>query len=199
MPPVENSPQRARFLGLGHSFTMTCPRLVPLLTEFSFGVEKCPLIQWEHMVKIAGGIVWNPKLGIVVVNQNHNSWSLPKGHVEPGEEILRAAMREIREETGIPESALSFLGELATYQRDRIQRDPGDTPEMREITLFLFKTTHEKLAPQDPMNPEARWVPIGDVSSLLTHPKDQAMFESLKKNIRVEFPLSPREEVLVTG
>ena len=65
------------------------------------------------MVKIAGGIVWNPKLGVVVVNQNHNSWSLPKGHVERGEELLPAAMREIREETGIPERKLTARGKLA--------------------------------------------------------------------------------------
>lgn len=135
------------------------------------------------MVKIAGGIVWNPKLGIIVVNQNHNSWSLPKGHVEQGEKLLPAAMREIREETGIPEKKLTMVSELATYERDRIQRDKNDTPEMRKITLFLFKTDHEKLAPEDPMNPEARWVGINDVSALLTHPKDKEMFESLKEQI----------------
>ncbi|OGZ09475.1 MAG: hypothetical protein A3D65_02435 [Candidatus Lloydbacteria bacterium RIFCSPHIGHO2_02_FULL_50_13] len=137
------------------------------------------------MVKIAGGIVWNPKLGVVVVNQNHNSWSLPKGHVERGEELLPAAMREIREETGIPERKLTARGKLAIYERDRIQRNHGDTPEIREITLFFFTTKHEKLAPEDPMNPEARWMPISEVSSLLTHPKDKAVFNSLKEKICV--------------
>jgi len=137
------------------------------------------------MVKIAGGIVWNPKLGIIVVNQNHNSWSLPKGHVEEGERLLSAARREIREETGIPEKNLTLVKKLATYERDRIQSDPGDTPEIREITLFLFTTKHEKLAPEDPMNPEALWIPANRVSTLLTHPKDKEMFESLKEKICV--------------
>lgn len=137
------------------------------------------------MVKIAGGIVWNPKLGIVVVNQNHNSWSLPKGHVERGEDLLPAAMREIREETGIPEHKLTPLGKLATYERDRIRRSPGDAPQIREITLYLFTTDHEHLAPEDPMNPEARWIAVDNVSDLLTHPKDRAIFESLKERITV--------------
>lgn len=135
------------------------------------------------MVKIAGGIVWNPKLGVVVVNQNHNSWSLPKGHVKDGEGLLQAAIREIREEAGIPKEKLVLLSKLTTYKRDRIARDPGDGPEIRAITLFLFKTNHEKLIPEDPMNPEARWVGIDDVSSLLTHPKDKEIFESLKGKI----------------
>jgi len=137
------------------------------------------------MVKIAGGVVWNPRLGIVVVNQSHNSWSLPKGHVEKGEELLSAALREIREETGIPEKKLTLIKELATYERDRIQRNVGDTPEMRTITLFLFTTTEEVLSPEDPVNPEAMWVPVNEVSSLLTHVKDKEIFESLKEQIPV--------------
>ncbi|MEK7118873.1 MAG: NUDIX domain-containing protein [Patescibacteria group bacterium] len=135
------------------------------------------------MVKIAGGVVWNPKLGIVVVNQNHNSWSLPKGHVNQGEELLAAALREICEETGVPQKELKLVGKLATYERDRIKRELGDMPEMRQITLFLFMTNHEMLAPEDPMNPEARWVKIDEVSSILTHPKDKEMFELLKRKI----------------
>ena len=48
----------------------------------------------------AGGIIINNQQ-TVIVNQNNDSWSLPKGHVEEGETVLRAAKREIFEETGI--------------------------------------------------------------------------------------------------
>ena len=44
---------------------------------------------------IATGVVVNKKGEVVVVNQNHNSWSLPKGHIEKGEDPLAAAKREI--------------------------------------------------------------------------------------------------------
>ena len=33
----------------------------------------------------------------MVVNQNHDSWSLPKGHIDEGEDKLTAAKREIFE------------------------------------------------------------------------------------------------------
>ena len=46
----------------------------------------------------AGGIIINELQEFVVVNQNHDSWSLPKGHVEKNETILDAAKREIYEE-----------------------------------------------------------------------------------------------------
>ena len=51
--------------------------------------------------KSAGGVVLNNKGEILIVNQHGNSWSLPKGHIEEGEEILEAAKRETYEESGI--------------------------------------------------------------------------------------------------
>lgn len=140
------------------------------------------------MVEIAGGVVINPKRGIAVVNQNNNSWSLPKGHKEAGEDDLSTAKREIYEETGIPEESLTLIKKLGAYERDRIMRNPTDTPEPRTITLFLFTTGEEVLSPIDPMNPSALWVPMKDVAGLLTHPKDKEYFDSIKNEIAVYFP-----------
>ena len=44
-------------------------------------------------VDCAGGIIINSNKEAVIVNQNHDSWSLPKGHVDEGETILEAAIR----------------------------------------------------------------------------------------------------------
>ena len=45
--------------------------------------------------------------------------------------------------------------------------------------LFLFSTKEEKLAPIDPHNPEARWVPVEEVSALLTNEVDREFFNSI--------------------
>lgn len=131
------------------------------------------------MIQIAGGVVWNKKLGIAVVNQNNNSWSLPKGHVEEGETHTEAAVREIEEETGIPAEMLTFIRPLDIYERDQIKRDVNQPTEMRTITMFLFTTSATTLKPLDPENPEARWVPINEVSLLLSHQKDRDFFDSI--------------------
>ena len=126
----------------------------------------------------AGGVVLNSKGEILVVNQNHNSWSLPKGHVDTGEDALEAAKREIYEESGI--ESLEYISELGRYERYRIGKNGGDDmTELKGITMFLFKTLLLKLAPIDSNNPEARWVRKEDVSALLTHPKDKEFFESI--------------------
>lgn len=128
----------------------------------------------------AGGVVINPEGKVLVVSQRGNSWSLPKGHIDPGEDALEAAKREIYEESGI--SKLELVRELGTYQRHRIGLNGrGESrTELKVITMFLFRTTETALKPIDPKNPEAVWVEKGKVARLLTHKKDKEFFRGLE-------------------
>lgn len=132
----------------------------------------------------AGGVIIGPGGKVAVVNQHGNSWSLPKGRLDPGEDRRQAAKREIREETGLKN--LKYIGELGTYQRHRIPLAEGavNKNEIKEITFFLYKTDEEKLEPQDPDNPEARWVEVGKVAGLLTHDADKKFFVSIIPDIK---------------
>ena len=126
----------------------------------------------------AGGVVLDPAGRVLVVSQHGTSWSLPKGHVEPGEDYLAAARREIYEESGVRE--LELVRELGSYRRHRIGRDGRDDPaELKTIHMFLFRARETELRPQDPDNPEALWVEQGRVAGLLTHPKDAEFFEGV--------------------
>ncbi len=125
----------------------------------------------------AGGIVLNKEGLVLVVSQNGNSWSLPKGHIDEGEDKFQAAIREIYEESGISE--LELIKELPSYERYRIGLDGGeDKSELKKIFMFLFKTKQEALKPLDPSNPEALWVKKEDVAGFLTHKKDKEFFLS---------------------
>jgi ADP-ribose pyrophosphatase YjhB (NUDIX family) len=128
----------------------------------------------------AGGVVTNDEGEVLVVSQRGTSWSLPKGHIDAGEEALDAARREIYEESGIRD--LELIRELGTYERHKIGVDGGDDrSELKVITMFLFRTSEKSLKPVDPDNPEARWVEKSKVALLLTHEKDREFFQ------RVEF------------
>ena len=63
-------------------------------------------IKNTQKVECAGGIIINQFNKIAIVNQNYDSWSLPKGHIDKGETAIDAAIREIYEETGIINPAL---------------------------------------------------------------------------------------------
>ena len=129
------------------------------------------------VVQCAGGIVINDENEVVVVNQNHDSWSLPKGHVDPGEDKLTTAIREIFEESGIKNP--EFIKPIGEFSRYRIGLDGNDDKsELKTITIFLFKSSQKKLEPQDPNNPIAKWISYENVADMLTHPKDKEFYLS---------------------
>jgi ADP-ribose pyrophosphatase YjhB (NUDIX family) len=108
-----------------------------------------------------------------------SSWSLPKGHIDPGEDPIAAAKREIPEESGVDQ--LQFTRGLGTYQRPKIGLNGSDDlSELKTIAMSLFTTSQQTLKPTDPDNPEAPWMAKADVSKLLTHPKDKEFFEQLR-------------------
>jgi 8-oxo-dGTP pyrophosphatase MutT (NUDIX family) len=126
----------------------------------------------------AGGVVTNREGEVLVVSQHGTSWSLPKGHIDPGENALVAAKREIYEESGICD--LEFVRELGSYERYKIGVDGGEDPsELKVITMFLFRTSEKSLKPVDPENPEAKWVEKSKVARLLTHEKDKEFFQRI--------------------
>lgn len=136
----------------------------------------------QKKTESAGGVVTNKIGRVLLVNQRGRTWSLPKGHVEPGEEIKTAAIREIEEETGI--TRLTFIKDLGSYRRYKIGLEGrDDTGELKNIHMFLFTTDEMKLSPKDINHPEARWVHPEDVEGLLTHPKDKVFFKSIRSQI----------------
>jgi 8-oxo-(d)GTP phosphatase len=56
-------------------------------------------------IRAAGAVVRRPAehspVVLLVHRPKYNDWSLPKGKLEPGEHVLRAAVREVAEETGL--------------------------------------------------------------------------------------------------
>src|SRR5215212_8603322 len=125
--------------------------------------------------KSAGGVVVNRRGQVLVVSQHSTSWSLPKGRVEEGEDLLTAARREIYEEAGITQ--LELLKDLGSYTRYRLSAAGSESrSELKTIHLFLFKTDEDELKPVDPGNPQAIWVDKSDVPAILTHSKDAEFF-----------------------
>ncbi|MCA9350303.1 NUDIX domain-containing protein [Candidatus Nomurabacteria bacterium] len=66
----------------------------------------------------AGGVVWrrNDKtneIEILFIQDAKNRWTIPKGHIEPGENARQTAEREIMEETGLKEvKVMNWLGKI---------------------------------------------------------------------------------------
>jgi 8-oxo-dGTP pyrophosphatase MutT (NUDIX family) len=81
-------------------------------------VTRRPVISEVVRETTSGGIVFRRDastnaLQILLIKDAKNRWTIPKGHVEPGEEPKATAEREIREETGLQEMKVySWLGKV---------------------------------------------------------------------------------------
>ncbi len=69
--------------------------------------------------------------------------ALPKGHVDPGETPIQAAVREVREETGIVAEPVCELGESRYWYR-RDGRTIG-----KAVSFFLFNYLSGDIADHD--------------------------------------------------
>jgi 8-oxo-dGTP pyrophosphatase MutT (NUDIX family) len=68
----------------------------------------------------AGCVVINGEGKLLLVKDvtaNYDYWSLPKGHAEPGEELVDVATRETREETGWRVDIIRPLGDVRYFSK----------------------------------------------------------------------------------
>lgn len=78
----------------------------------------------------AGGAVYRLKNGVVLYllvrpknkkKQMENEWVLPKGHIRKGEGHGEAALREVREETGVVARLMCVVAERIAYKQENEQ------------------------------------------------------------------------------
>lgn len=116
----------------------------------------------------AGGVVVRRASGgplVLLIRDGHRNWGFPKGHIEAGEEPAAAAMREIREETGIDH--LSMVGTLATIAWTFRFRG---AQVHKTCHFFAFETDQIRTKPQRREGISAcRWVTLDTGKRLLTH------------------------------
>ncbi len=86
------------------------------------------------------------------------TWSIPGGHLERGETLAEAVVRELREETGLDGVCGPFIG-----WSELVPDDGGDGAHVVlldfEVTLFM---AGEPVAGDDVLR--AEWVSLGDVA-----------------------------------
>lgn len=67
--------------------------------------------------------------------QHANRWDLPKGRLDPGETAIQAALRELREETGIKPSELWTDSNFLYRQQYTVNESKN--AKLKELTIYL--------------------------------------------------------------
>jgi 8-oxo-dGTP pyrophosphatase MutT (NUDIX family) len=122
----------------------------------------------------AGGVVVRDGKIVVIVPTRRASdgsrvLALPKGHIDPGENALQAATREVREETGVVGEPVHELGEARYWYRREGQTIP------KSVVFFLFRYVQGDTADHDDEVEEARWIALEDAQDELSHTAEREM------------------------
>src|SRR5215210_1490744 len=130
----------------------------------------------------SGGVVLSLRDGVphvaLIATRNRARWGLPKGAVSEGETSEAAALREVREETGIEARIVRRLDTIEYFFR------AGDTLIQKTVDFYLMDYVAGELEPQLSEVDDVQWV---ELSSSL----QRASFESERKLLAMAISSSP--------
>jgi len=130
----------------------------------------------------AAGVVVFRRTGAGIyflVLRAYNNWDFPKGLVEPGEDQLSAAKREVKEETGLTAVEYPFgdeYRETVPYAANKVARYYLAETEEHDIELPVSTALGR------PEHHEFRWISLDEAEDLLP-PRLTVILDWVKKTL----------------
>ncbi len=135
----------------------------------------------------AGGIVWRRGASgfeiAMIRPRGSEAWALPKGHIEKGESAQQAAVREVREETGLEVSGALALGSVAYVFSWRDKRRGAITRVSKRVHFFLMEFAGGNTADHDGEIDEVAWVPIDAALVRASYANERALIEKARARL----------------
>lgn len=132
----------------------------------------------------AGGVV---VLGnsILLLRKYNGDWVLPKGKVEKGETHKQAALREVKEETGVKAHIEKYLGEIHyTYKENW-----DDSKGVHKIVFWYLMTTKsmDTIPQKEEGFVDAKFIHINRVAEMARYDDEKEIIkvalEEIKKRL----------------
>jgi len=105
---------------------------------------------------------------LLIKNRRGGHWGFPKGHIEPGEDELQAALREVSEEVRI--NHFKVLPGFRTVVRYTFWREAN--PIHKEVVLFLAQTEEDGEPFWEEVE-EMVWLPFREALERITFPEQK--------------------------
>ncbi|MEJ0021825.1 MAG: NUDIX domain-containing protein [Candidatus Doudnabacteria bacterium] len=138
--------------------------------------------KWKREIS-AGGVVYKKQKGQIFVlmimptgrkyGPPEGYWAFPKGKIDEGEDKRHAALREVKEETGVQAKIMEDLSYVKFF------RNYDQT--LKFVHYFLMEYALGKLADHDREVAKVKWFKLSEIESHLKWPADKEVFERAKK------------------
>jgi 8-oxo-dGTP pyrophosphatase MutT (NUDIX family) len=125
-----------------------------------------PPVEHQHS---AGGLVVRDGRVLLIATAGGRRWQLPKGHVEEGETSEAAAIREVREETGVVGRVVATLPSIRYSFVER-----GTRRIRKQVDYYLLAYVEGSEADFDPNEVDgASWFEWAEAVEKLTHANER--------------------------
>src|SRR5580693_3505708 len=125
----------------------------------------------SRLIKAAGGVAWRPGPDgrpqvLLVHRKKYDDWSLPKGKIEPGEQLPVTAVREVLEEGG---ARLALGRRLAS-----VRYNVGDRPKRVHYWAARVLSVDSRAIPNAEVD-EVAWLPADRAVEKVSYPHDHGV------------------------
>jgi 8-oxo-dGTP pyrophosphatase MutT (NUDIX family) len=146
----------------------------------------------------AGGVVYRLDAGtplFLLIRDSYANWGFPKGHLETGERAEDAALREVREETGLNELALrGTIDTIDWYFRFR-----GRLIH-KVCHFYLMETPETETAPQQAEGITAcQWAGYDEAETAVSYANARQVLRRARQMISGEPPAPPAPPAALRG
>ncbi len=133
----------------------------------------------------SGGVVFRGRK-ILVIKDSYGRWALPKGLIEKGESSEEAALREIKEETGVDGRIVEPLGEIKYFYTLKKDGHAEGMPSGGErifkiVKFFLIEAKNDEINISWEIQ-EAKWLPVEEAEASIEYRNTK---EIMKKAIKI--------------
>ena len=120
--------------------------------------------------------------GLLIGRSTPRIWSLPKGHVEANETIEAAALREVKEETGIEATIIVKLSDI------RYWFYANKMKHSKIVHFYLMRYVGGSPTPQEGEVDETMWAKLDELPEMLTHVNERRLIEIAQQLVAEKAP-----------